>query len=148
MPLVPVLSSCAHPIQEFTLGSVAPRFSTCKARYSAERSYLQLELGMDLTTAGMQAVVRPAMSSHVGAVVAACKGDWWAEGSRRGVGSPPAGADGTNHAAALPSSPTTPQITPKMKETGLTTRVKFSHLSIKGRVLLGLQLGSAPPGIT
>jgi len=95
MPLVPVLSSCAHPIQEFTLGSVAPRFSTCKARYSAERSYLQLELGMDLTTAGMQAV-----------------------------------------------------ITPKMKETGLTTRVKFSHLSIKGRVLLGLQLGSAPPGIT
>jgi Ca2+-dependent lipid-binding protein len=44
-------------LEEFTLGSVAPRFSTCKARYTAEKNYLQLELGMDFTTSGMQAVV-------------------------------------------------------------------------------------------
>ncbi len=39
------------------------------------------------------------------------------------------------------------QIAPKVKG-GITGCIKFSHLSIKGRALFGLQLGASAPGIT
>lgn len=44
--------------QELSLGSAAPSFSTCKARYYRKQNYLQLELTVDFVTSNMRAAVR------------------------------------------------------------------------------------------